>query len=71
MSEIEKMERYIERTNLKNGERFYLDTAEAFALVIQTQKSFGLSFEAIAMAFNYGKAKGYRAAKAEMKEATI
>lgn len=69
MSEIEKMKRYIERTNLKKGDRFYLDMVEAFALARQAQSSIDISLEAIALAFNYGKAKGYRAAKAKMKEA--
>lgn len=67
MSEIEKMKRYIERTKMKKDDRFYLDMAEAFELAIQALNSDDLPMEVIAMAFNYGKAKGYRAAKAERR----
>ena len=65
MSEIEKMKRYIERTKLNPNDRFYLDMAEAFELAHQARGAIDLSLEAISLAFNYGKAKGYRAAKAE------
>lgn len=65
MSEIEKMRRYIERTKMKKADRFYLDMAEAFELARQARDSSGVTLEVIALAFNYGKAKGYRAAKAE------
>ncbi len=65
MSEIEKMKRYIERTKMKKADRFYLDMAEAFELTIQALNSDDFPLEVISLAFNYGKAKGYRAAKAE------
>lgn len=42
---------------------------EAFELARQAQSSVDLSIEAISLAFNYGKAKGYRAAKAERRAA--
>ena len=67
MSEIEKMKRYIERTNLKEGDRFYLDMREAFELAIQARESNDFPLEVINLAFKYGKAKGYRAAKAEVR----
>ena len=67
MSEIEKMKRYIERTKMKKADRFYLDMAEAFELARQARDSSGVTLEVIALAFNYGKAKGYRAAKAERR----
>lgn len=67
MSEIEKMKRYVERTKMEKSDRFYMDMAEAFALANQARGSVDLLIEVIALAFNYGKAKGYRAAKAEVK----
>lgn len=67
MSEIEKMKRYIERTNLKEGDRYYLDMREAFELAIQARESNDFPLEVINLAFKYGKAKGYRAAKAEVR----
>lgn len=60
MSEIEKMKRYIERTNM-NPEK-------AGLYLKQPNGSFNLSIEMISLAFNYGKAKGYRAAKAEVRK---
>lgn len=68
MTEIEKMRRYIGRTNLAKNDRFYLDMAEAFELAIQARQSDDLPLEIIALTFNYGKAKGYRAAKAESRK---
>lgn len=67
MSEIEKMKRYIERTKLNKHDRFYLDMAEAFELANQARESDDFPLEIISLAFNYGKAKGYRAAKAERR----
>ena len=69
MTEIEKMKRYIERTKLNENDRFYLDTEEAFELAIQAHKSNDLPLNTILLAFNYGKAKGFRAAKAERRAA--
>ena len=60
MTEIEKMKRYIERTKMDKNDRFYLDMAEAY-------ESPSLPLDAISLAFKYGKAKGYRAAKAERR----
>lgn len=63
MSEIEKMQRYIERTHIK-------DERDAFCMRSRQIKTIlaeaGL-VEAIILAFDYGKAKGYRAAKAERR----
>lgn len=67
MSEIEKMERYIERTKMDENDRYYLDVKEAFELAHQARNSEDFPIKVIALAFNYGKAKGYRAAKAEGK----
>ena len=67
MSEIEKMKKYIERTKLDQSDRFYLDMKEAFELAHQALSCGDLPLEAISLAFTYGKAKGYRAAKAERR----
>jgi hypothetical protein len=65
MSEIEKMKRYIERTKLNENDRFCMDMHEAFELARQARDSSGFTLEVIDLAFNYGRAKGYRAAKAD------
>lgn len=66
MSEIEKMKRYIERTHIKRGDKYYLAFGETTEL-LHAATDVNSMFEVIALAFNYGKAKGYRAAKAEVK----
>lgn len=60
----ERIERYIERTIIPSDVSNLYDMRfdEWQALVHCNQ-----SFNAIALAFEYGKAKGYRAAKAERK----
>ena len=67
MSEIEKMKRYIERTrmSIKNPLQYAMNMREAFELAHMAGAGDALSIKAISMAFNYGQAKGYRAAKAE------
>ena len=67
MSEIEKMKRYIERTKMNDrlDSLYRMNLAESCELTMQADASSDLSFNAICLAFNYGKAKGYRAAKAE------
>lgn len=67
MSEIEKMKRYIERTNMniENPLQYAMNMREAFELAHMAGAGDALSIKAISMAFNYGQAKGYRAAKAE------
>lgn len=69
MSEIEKMKRYISKTKMNDSDRFYLDMAEAFELAQRARESKDFPFEIINLAFKYGKAKGYRAAKAERRAA--
>lgn len=63
MSEIEKMQKYIKRTKMDIGTTspYQLGTRQAFAVSDMP------IIEAIFLAFNYGKAKGYRAAKAEVR----
>lgn len=68
MSEIEKMQRYIERTKMgKMGksDRFALTTPDAVELAHEARAMADFPIEVIDLAFTYGKAKGYRAAKAE------
>ena len=67
MSEIEKIKRYIERTNIRpNLEyRYCMCWDDMAALLAQAEVS---RFSAIDQAFKYGQAKGYRAAKAEARK---
>ena len=67
MSEIEKIERYIELTSLdklpnKTNLAYALDMSGASELSDMAAARNGL--DAISMAFQYGRAKGYRMAKA-------
>jgi len=64
MSEIEKMKRYIDKTNLPD------DPEDKFCFCLGEMKEIGEfaqsdMFHALGLLFKYGKAKGYRAAKAE------
>lgn len=61
---IEKINRYIERTNVAKPERYELDLVRARAI-----KNTNGMLDAVYTAFLYGRAKGYRAAKAEGKKA--
>ncbi len=67
MSEIEKMKQYIERTNTNKADRYYLNYCEAVELGRKMRESDGSMLEIIGLIFEYGKAKGYRAAKAEAR----
>lgn len=67
MSEIEKMQKYIERTKADPDDRFYITVGEAAVLTKQVLESTGFTIDPIVVAFKYGKEKGYRAAKAERK----
>lgn len=70
MTAIEKMKGYIDRTQMKESlaTPYSLSLAEVFELATRANSSIDLSVEMIALAFDYGKAKGYRAAKAEAKK---
>ncbi len=63
MSEIEKMKRYIERTDMKikASSPYQINIREALELAHQAHAN---PYDAVSLAFEYGKAKGYRAAKA-------
>lgn len=69
MSEIEKMKRYIERTNIeeKKTDPYKMNICEAFELAHQALSRGDLPIDVITPAFDYGRAKGYRAAKAEAR----
>lgn len=66
MSEIEKMQKYIERTKMKEcpTSPYSICTKEMDAAY---QEMGSNPFGIICLIFEYGKAKGYRAAKAERK----
>lgn len=64
MSEIEKIQQYIERTAIQKAlaTRHEMCFNECLALAHS-----GGACDAIALAFCYGRAKGYRAAQAEVR----
>lgn len=64
MSEIEKIKRYIEKNGAPRNLRYDMSLKEALAVVHGVGGA-----EAVSMAFAYGKAKGYRMAKAEAQKA--
>lgn len=64
MTEIEKMKRYIGKYGAPRNRYYDASMKEMFALAREMDV-----IEAINMAFIYGKAKGYRAAKAERRAA--
>lgn len=66
MTEIEKMKRYIERTNMKLSRptSYAMNMSETFELAHKARGN-NLPVDVISLAFDYGRAKGYRAAKAE------
>lgn len=71
MSEIEKIQRYIERTKMDKRltTPYSINLEESFELAKQALSCGDFPIEAISLAFNYGRAKGYRAAKAEARRA--
>lgn len=62
MSEIERINRYIERTKVPRLDRYELGIVDAKAI-----KAMGDMLDAVYAAFLYGRAKGYRAAMSERK----
>lgn len=65
MNEIEKMQRYIERTHVKDERDAYRMGSRQIKTILAEVDL----VEAVILAFDYGKAKGYRAAKAERRAA--
>lgn len=66
MTEIERINRYIERTGAtyKDTSPYHMKIGEAFALARASD-----NVRAVSLAFEYGRAKGYRAAKAAERKA--
>ena len=58
----EKMERYIDNTKIENADRYDIDYKEVTALNRMND-----SLDAVILAFLYGRAKGYRAGRKEVK----
>ena len=59
---LKRINRYIDETEIENSIRYAMFTSEATAMFKNLDPA-----EAIFLAFNYGRAKGYRAAKKENK----
>ena len=66
MTEIEKMKRYIERTKMGMADNYCLVHCEIVEM-LNTATDVDSMFDVITLVFDYGKAKGYRAAKAERR----
>lgn len=64
MSEIEKMKRYIKRTKIAKDDPYQIRFQEILELANATAE---IPVDVVCLAFNYGKAKGYRSAKAEVR----
>lgn len=69
MSEIEKIQRYVERMKLDVSKRYDMNMIEGLELSNAAYTAKALPLEVITLAFNYGRAKGYRAAKTEARRA--
>ena len=64
MTEIEKIRRYIEQTKVDNGRRYDITITEMLDLAHAAAET---PIEVVCLAFEYGKAKGYRASKARVR----
>lgn len=64
MSEIEKMKRYIERTKADKMDAYQMNMREMLDLAHIAVET---PVDVICLVFEYGRAKGYRAAKAERR----
>ena len=62
MSEVEKIKRYIYKHGAPRDPHYDMSLKEALAVAHEVG-----GIDAVCMAFVYGKAKGYRAAKAEVR----
>lgn len=67
MSEIEKIQRYIDRAKLNIPAKYGMSMVEGMELSKQAFDADNLPLEIIILAFNYGRTKGYRAAQAEAR----
>ncbi len=62
MNEIEKIKRYIERTKISYPSRYEMSLLEAVVLEGAAAEN---ALDAVYIAYLYGRAKGFRSAKAE------
>lgn len=69
MSEIDKIKRYIARTKMAENIRYSMNLGVVLELQQQAHAGGDIPIWVISLAFDYGKAKGYRAAKAEGRSA--
>lgn len=69
MTKIEKMEQYIKKTASSKDYKYCLVLGEIDELGRRVRDTNGL-FEVISLAFDYGKAKGYRYAMANVRKGT-
>ena len=67
MSEIEKIQRYIEKTKLDKESKYSLNITEGFSLAHMAHEMDELPPEETCVAMNHGKAKGNGAAEAEVR----
>lgn len=65
MNIIRRIEAYIQRTAMKNLDRYEMDMEELLFLKHECMR--GEPIDALILAFDYGRAKGYRAARRAMK----
>ncbi len=70
MTTIEKMKSYVAHTNSiqRGNSRRSMNYGEMTALIGLYPAATQQAFEAIMLAYNYGLAKGYRAAKADARK---
>ncbi len=68
MNEIEKIQKYIERTKLSNNRNYGMNITETFELAQKACGPDGTPFEMICLAFDYGRAKGVRETRAEARK---
>lgn len=65
MSDLERIHQYVKRTNMTRSKlSYYQMTWDDLSGLMEMRETFT---EAVCLAFNYGMAKGYRAAKAEAR----
>ncbi len=65
MTTLEKIRQYIERTKVDNGRHYDINIKEMLDLAHVAAET---PIEAVSLAFEYGRAKGYRASKARATE---
>lgn len=66
MNEIDRMQKYIDATEIKNSSRYDISVSNINAIYEMAQGDF---FKALCLIFQYGRARGYRAAEKETETA--